>query len=319
MAKVLPFVVGSGKTAAADVVGKVLSAVGVSLKQVTVDGAVEAAKGNGGVALAGGLTKCDLKTLGAHSSVIETAPSASINPDATYSDAAFTVVRSRISNPTGSVIPPSERLDKFAKLGINLESEKATVTADAKQTAAVACDLAQEKGQTKIVVLQKQQSAFKAINDTFLAAVKEVATERGVSIEIQTSQEVANNAVMFSKTLGVVVTPDYEASDVFCGVATGVSGGVGMATVAHSAADATFFGAPNQCGSSPAGFSPHTNPTGLLLGAAAALNKMGMAAESSKVSAAIQKTYASGKSLPSDVKGGSADAAAFAAAVASVI
>ena len=108
---------------------------------------------------------------------------------------------------------------------------------------------------------------------------------------------------MFSKALGVVITPDYEASDVFCGVSTGVSGGVGMATVYHSAADATFFGSPNQCETTPASFTPYTNPTGLILGAAAALNKMGMTAESKKLSAAVQKTYASGKSLPSDVKG----------------
>ena len=177
MAKVLPFVVGSGKTAAADVIGKVLSAVGVSLNQVSVGAGLEAAKGNGGVALSGGLTKCDLRTLGAHSSVMDTSVSAAINPDATFRDAAFTVIRSRTSNVKGSAIPPSERLDKFLKVGINLTEEKASITADAQQTAAVACAVAKEKGYTKVVVLQKQQTALKELNDTFTSAVKEVVND----------------------------------------------------------------------------------------------------------------------------------------------
>lgn len=296
MSKALQFIAGSGsQKAVVDAASKVLSQVGVSLKETPVASV-------SGVAVGSGLCQNDIAALKAHSAVLDTT-TAALNPDATFSDSKFTLVRAFAPNPEGHSVAPVDRVDKFAKSGINTADEVALLKASFAKTAALAVKAAADMSATKITVLTKPQTAFKEHNALFLAAVKASAEETGVSVEVQTSQQVTNNALMFTKNLGVVVSPDYTASDNFEAISAGIAGGNGLASKAYTSDDATVHVA-----------AASGNPTALLVSAARALKASGDAATAAKIEAGLQKAYA-GKVLPADVQGGSADAAKFASAI----
>eukprot|EP01064_Diplonema_japonicum_P011721 TRINITY_DN1916_c0_g1_i4.p1 TRINITY_DN1916_c0_g1~~TRINITY_DN1916_c0_g1_i4.p1 ORF type:complete len:301 (+),score=117.58 TRINITY_DN1916_c0_g1_i4:102-1004(+) len=298
MSKVIPFLSAS-KCAAFDGASKVLSKVGVSFKQV------EHADMNG-VCMAGGLARSELDCLKVHTTIRSTGAAAKLNPDATYNDADFSVVRS-LGVATADAVPVTEKVDKFAKLGIDTSSDVELLRANIAKTVQAAIELAAETGASRITVFQKPQSAFKEHNTLFVNTVKEAAEKAEVSVEVVNSQQLSNAAVMFSKNLGVIVAPDYSASSNFENLASGIAGGAGMASETHKSDNATIFTSSSMGSSS--------NPTGLLIAATQALKAMGLAAEAGKVQAALEKTYKAG-TLPSDVKGGK-DSAAFATAVAS--
>eukprot|EP01061_Rhynchopus_euleeides_P046588 TRINITY_DN891_c0_g1_i1.p2 TRINITY_DN891_c0_g1~~TRINITY_DN891_c0_g1_i1.p2 ORF type:complete len:332 (+),score=140.11 TRINITY_DN891_c0_g1_i1:53-997(+) len=314
MSKVIPFVAGSAaKTAVVDAASKVLSSVGVTLKSVSVAeaaGELSSAK----FAAGAGLTRSDIDALSKatgqsfHSKVINTASSAALNPDQTYADSTFALVRA-FGPASDNAVSPLDRVDKFPKMGVPVAQDIALVEASFKKTADAAVQVAKDAGAARITVLQKPQSAFKEQNALFLTAIKAAAPE-GIAVEVQTSQQVYNNAVMFSKTLGVVVTPDYAAGDHIEGITTGVAGGSGLATESLHSETATIFAQPK---------TDSQNPTGLLLAAAGALKAMGQAAEAGKIEAALKKVYSGKSGLPSDVQGGNADAAAFAKAVSAAL
>eukprot|EP01059_Diplonema_ambulator_P011525 TRINITY_DN2147_c0_g1_i1.p1 TRINITY_DN2147_c0_g1~~TRINITY_DN2147_c0_g1_i1.p1 ORF type:complete len:301 (+),score=114.76 TRINITY_DN2147_c0_g1_i1:65-967(+) len=300
MSKVIPFL-SATKTAAFEGAAKVLSAAGVSFKEVSN---AEAS----GVVVAGGLSRSDLEALKVHTSIRSTGASAKLNPDVTYDDADFSVVRSVV--PADGAVPAVERIDKFAKMGVDMSSEKHLVQANIEKTAQEACALAAETGATKITIFQKPQSAFKEHNALFVVTVKAIAEKADISVEVVHSSQLNNSAVMFSKNLGVVIAPDYSASTVFEKLASGIAGGAGLASETHKADNATFFTASSMGSSS--------NPTGLLLASSRALKSMGFAAEAGKIEAALAKVYKAGTALPADVKGGK-DTAAFTAAVAAAL
>ncbi|KAJ9471222.1 hypothetical protein DIPPA_23529 [Diplonema papillatum] len=306
MSKAIPFIAGAAKNnAAVEALTKVLSSVGVSLNVVDAS-----ALGASKVALASGMSKDELaqvsKKLSApvHSSVLSTGPSAALNTDKTYASAKFTVVSSFVGSDTP--IPVTEKLDKFPRIGVSVASETFWVKASIKESAKVAVAKAAATD-SKLTIFQKPQSAFKEHNALFVATVKEVADEAGVSVEVMNSQHVFNHAIMFSETLGVVITPCYSSSETFEDLATGIAGGAGMAAKAHKTANATIFAAANE--------KAGANPTGLLLAAVDALEAMGMSSEAKKIQAALSKVYTAAKTIPTGVKGGSADPAAFGAAV----
>eukprot|EP00754_Rhynchopus_humris_P032159 Rhum_TRINITY_DN15381_c4_g2::Rhum_TRINITY_DN15381_c4_g2_i1::g.154745::m.154745 len=151
----------------------------------------------------------------------------------------------------------------------------------------------------KVTVLQKPQSAYKQHNALFLNAVKAAAEKAEVFVDVQTSQQVVNNAVMFTETLGVVVSPDYQAGDNFEGITTGIAGGTGLASEKLQGESSTFFAQPATSGS---------NPTGLLLAAAGALKQLGLSAEATKIEGAVKKASS-----------GSTETAAFTKAVVAAL
>lgn len=325
MSKTLAFVASSRarSTAAVDAATKVLSAVGVTLKPTTVAGA---STGDGNVLLAGPLSRDEIKALGAklggplHSSTTLTAPSSAINPDKTYEDAKFAVVRSNIPDPSPVSVSYVDRIDRFPKNGIATTEESAYVKGLAEKTAATAVAVAQEKGVSKVTLVQKPQPSLAGINGIYTEAVKAAAaasisdvTPTGLSVEVITTSQAVNAAVMFSKTLGVVVAPDYAAADSFESICVGVAGGLGMVAQKHSGDGVSVYAQAG--GDSPAKFDPSANPTGLLFAAAGALKEMGSSAEADKIVGALGKVYGAGKVLPSDVSGGNANASAFADAV----
>ena len=167
MSKTLTFVAGAGaKPAIVEAATKVLSAVGVSVK----DSTVAAAKG-AEVALAAGLSASEVRSLGFHSKTISTATSASLSKDATYAASNLTLVRAL--GPAGGAVPAVERLDKFSKAGIEVDADIAACEASFAKTAAAA--VAAAGASKKVTVLQKPQSAYKQHNALFLTAVKAAA------------------------------------------------------------------------------------------------------------------------------------------------
>eukprot|EP01062_Namystynia_karyoxenos_P052664 TRINITY_DN4229_c0_g1_i1.p2 TRINITY_DN4229_c0_g1~~TRINITY_DN4229_c0_g1_i1.p2 ORF type:complete len:327 (+),score=122.41 TRINITY_DN4229_c0_g1_i1:82-1062(+) len=326
MSKVLPLITGA-RRGSVDAVGKVLQALGVSVKPVDV---ASASASDGNVFLAGPLSKCEIATLGKklgtplHTSVTATALPASLNPDPTYADAKFTVVRANVPDPEEAAIPYKERVDRFARNGISNAKEMAYVKDLAAKTAALACATAQEQRAVKVTVLQKPLTALKNINQIFLDAVKAAAAKAvtkeaptGLSVEVATSTQAVNAAVMFSKTLGVVVVPDYAAADTFEGVAVGVGGGGGLVAQSHRGDGKSVHA--QACPEASGKYDPAANPTGALVAAAGALREMGATGEADKLEGALKKVYSSKSVLPSGVQGGKADAAAFADAVAKAL
>lgn len=309
-----------------DAAAKVLQAVGVSLKPVSI---ANASAADGKVLLAGPLTRDEVAALGAklgaslHSTTTFTAQSASINPDQTYADAKFTVVRGNIPDPPAVTVPYKERVDRFPKNGIPCAAENEYVKGLAGKTAATAVEIAVEQKLAKVTLLQKPMSALATINQIYADALKAAAAKAvsaeaptGLSVEVLTSSQAVNAAVMFSKTLGVVVAPDYAAADAFEGIAVGVGGGLGMVSQKHSGDGVSVYAQAG--GDSPASLDPSSNPTGLLFAAAGALKESGSTAEAAKIEAAVAKAYSAG-TVPAGISGGKADAAAFADAVAKAL
>ena len=178
MSKVIPFVTGSAaKSQVVDAAAKVLSAVGVTFKNVSVSEASAALSGNNGVGAAGGLTRADVAALAAatgqqfHSKVIRTEASAALNPDATYADAKYSFVRA-FGPSSSNAISSVERLDKFPKSGVSAQADAALCEESFKRTAAEAVKVAKETGASRLTILQKPQTAFAQHNALFLSTIK---------------------------------------------------------------------------------------------------------------------------------------------------
>jgi len=324
MSKSLALVTGS-RAAAVDAASKVLTALGVSVTKKDV-GAVGSADGK--VFIAGPLTKDEVATLGRglgaplSSTTTSLAFSAALNPDKTYSDAGFTLVRANVPDPEDVAIPYKERINKFTRAGLTVDKEKAYIAKLAAEVATKAVALA-EAHKTRITFLKKPQTAYAQINDLYHDALKKVASEavsddnpKGVGLEVAHTTQVANQAIMFSSTLGVIVAPDYSAADTFEMLSVGLGGGAGLVAQVHSGGGNSVYA--QAYAEAPAGHDPAANPTGLLIAAAGALRENGAAAEAGKLEAALKKVYSAG-GAPEGVHGGKASASAFAEAVAKAL
>jgi isocitrate/isopropylmalate dehydrogenase len=194
---------------------------------------------------------------------------------------------------------------------------KVVTRAGAERVARFACELARRRkarGSAGKLTCVTKSNVLPRSDGLFQQVVQEVAAGYpDLAFEHFHVDDAARRLVRFPKAMDVVLCMN-QYGDILSDVAGEVAGGLGLAASAnHGDGGWAYFesvhgSAPDIAGKGIA------NPTGTILSAVLMLDHVGLAAEASRLEAALARVYRDGKALTPD-QGGSATTKQMAAAV----
>jgi isocitrate/isopropylmalate dehydrogenase len=198
-------------------------------------------------------------------------------------------------------------LDRF---GDGRFAVKVVTRAGAERVARFACALAMKRkgrGHAGKVTCVTKSNVLPQTDGLFQKTVAEVvATYPSLAFEHFHVDDAARRIIRFPKTMDVVVCMN-QYGDILSDVAGEVAGGLGVAPSAnygdkHGDKSWAYFesvhgSAPDIAGKGIA------NPTGTILSAALMLEHLGLAAEATRLEAAVARVYRDGKTLTPDQRG----------------
>jgi 3-isopropylmalate dehydrogenase len=194
---------------------------------------------------------------------------------------------------------------------------KVATRAGAGRIARFACEVARRRkarGRPGKVTCVTKSNVLPQTDGLFQRTVEETVAGYGdLTFEHFHVDDAARRLIRFPKAMDVVVAMNQYA-DILSDIAGEVAGGLGVAPSGNFGDDGWAYfesvhgSAPDIAGKGIA------NPTATILSAALMLDHVGLAAEASRLEAALARVYRDGKALTPD-QGGSASTKAMAAAV----
>ncbi|MGH7356709.1 MAG: isocitrate/isopropylmalate dehydrogenase family protein [Candidatus Rokuibacteriota bacterium] len=194
-------------------------------------------------------------------------------------------------------------LDRF---GEGRFAVKVATRAGAERIARYACELATKRrarGHAGRVTCVTKSNVLPQTDGLYHATVEEVvARYPGLAFEHFHVDAAARRMIRFPKTLDVVVCMN-QYGDILSDVAGEVAGGLGVAPSANygdggwAYFESVHGSAPDIAGKGIA------NPTGTILSTVLMLEHLGLAAEATRLEAAVARVYRDGKALTPDQRG----------------